>query len=41
MGESGVLTFFIQTVEGFKRVRITPGAEDGLEALVARGRPMR
>jgi hypothetical protein len=39
--EQGVLTFFIQTVDGFKRVRITPGAEDGVEAFVARGRPMR
>jgi Tol biopolymer transport system component len=39
--EHGVLTFFIQTVEGFKRVRITPGTEDGVEAFVARGRPMR
>ncbi|MEO8564248.1 MAG: hypothetical protein ABI601_19365 [bacterium] len=41
MGEGGTLTFFIQTVDGFKRVRITPDAEDGVEALVARGRSMR
>jgi hypothetical protein len=41
MDERGVLTFFIQTVAGFKRVRITPGEEDGFEAFVARGRPMR
>jgi hypothetical protein len=41
MDERGTLTFFIQTVEGFKRVRVTPGTEDGFEAFVARGRPMR
>jgi hypothetical protein len=41
MDERGALTFFIQTVDGFKRVRITPGPEDDFEAFVSKGRPMR
>lgn len=27
--QGGVLTFTVQTVEGFKRVRVTPGADNG------------
>lgn len=41
MGEDGVLTFFIQTVDGFKRVRVTPGPENGFEAWLAKGRTLR
>jgi hypothetical protein len=33
-----VLTFLIQTVDGFKRVRVTPGPEDGFEAFLAQGK---
>ena len=38
MGADGVLTFVIQTVEGFKRVRITPGPEHGVEAMLAKAK---
>lgn len=41
MGEDGVLTFVVQTVEGFKRVRIVPGPENGFEAYMATGKALR
>lgn len=41
MGADGVLTFLVQTVEGFQRVRIMPGAEAGLEALLAKAKPVK
>ena len=41
MGDDGVLSFFIQTVDGFKRVRVTPGAENGFESWVAQGKALR
>ena len=41
MGADGVLTFIVQTVEGFKRVRVTPGPEHGVEAMIARGKVVR
>ena len=41
MGDDGVLSFFIQTVEGFKRVRVTPGAENGFEAWLAQGKALQ
>lgn len=41
MGADGVLTFIVQTVEGFKRVRITPGPEHGIEALLAKAKPVK
>ena len=40
-GADGVLTFIVQTVEGFKRVRITPGPEHGVEALLAKAKPVK
>ena len=41
MGADGVLTFIVQTVEGFKRVRVTPGSDNGIEAMLARGKVVR
>jgi Tol biopolymer transport system component len=41
MGTDGVLTFIIQTVDGFKRVRVTPGPENGFEAFLAQGKVVR
>ncbi len=41
MGADGVLTFIVQTVEGFKRVRVTPGPDNGVEAMLARGKVVR
>lgn len=41
MGADGVLTFIVQTFEGFKRVRVTPGADNGVEAMLARGKVVR
>lgn len=41
MGPDGVLTFLIQTVDGFKRVRVTPGAENGFEAFRAQGKVVK
>ena len=41
MGADGVLTFIVQTVEGFKRVRVTPGPDNGIEAMLARGKVVR
>jgi hypothetical protein len=41
MGADGVLTFIVQTVEGFKRVRVTPGPDNGVEAMLARGKVTR
>ena len=41
MGDDGSLSFFIQTVEGFKRVRVTPGTENGFEAWIAQGKALR
>ena len=41
MGEDGTLIFFIQTVDGFKRVRVTPGPENGFEAWLAKGRALK
>ncbi|MEO8450526.1 MAG: hypothetical protein ABI647_12075, partial [Gemmatimonadota bacterium] len=41
MGSDGALTFVIQTVDGFKRVRITPGTDNGFAAFVATGKPVR
>ena len=41
MGADGVLTFIVQTVEGFKRIRVTPGPDNGIEAMLARGKVMR
>ncbi|MEZ4588990.1 MAG: hypothetical protein R2909_21675 [Gemmatimonadales bacterium] len=38
MGADGVLTFVVQTVDGFKRVRITPGPEHGVEAMLAKAK---
>ncbi|MDX2206648.1 MAG: hypothetical protein SFU57_03315 [Gemmatimonadales bacterium] len=38
MGADGVLTFIVQTFEGFKRVRVTPGPENGIEAMLAKGK---
>lgn len=41
MGVDGVLTFIVQTVDGFKRIRVTPGPENGFEAFLAKGKPAR
>jgi hypothetical protein len=41
MGADGVLTFVIQTVDGFKRVRITPGADNGVEAMLAKAKAVK
>lgn len=41
MGTDGILTFIVQTVEGFKRVRVTPGPDNGIEAMLARGKVVR
>ncbi|MGE3618514.1 MAG: hypothetical protein AB7L66_21770, partial [Gemmatimonadales bacterium] len=41
MGADGVLTLVVQTVEGFKRVRVTPGPEAGVEAMLAKAKPVR
>lgn len=41
MGEDGTLTFFIQTADGFKRVRVTPGPENGFEGWLAKGKSLR
>lgn len=41
MGADGVLTFIVQTFEGFKRVRVTPGPDNGVEAMLARGKVVR
>ncbi len=41
MGADGTLTFIVQTVEGFKRVRVTPGPDNGVEAMIARGKIVR
>jgi hypothetical protein len=41
MGTDGVLTFIIQTVEGFRRVRVTPGPENGFEAFLAQGKVLK
>lgn len=41
MGADGVLRFIVQTVEGFKRVQITPGADDGVAAMLAKGKAAR
>lgn len=41
MGEAGTLTFIHQSAEGFKRVRVTPGSENGFEAWLATGKPLR
>jgi len=41
MGADGVLRFIVQTVEGFKRVQITPGAEDGVAAMLAKAKPAK
>jgi hypothetical protein len=41
MGQDGVLSFIIQTVEGFKRVRVTPGPENGFETWLAQGKALR
>ncbi|HYW49818.1 MAG TPA: hypothetical protein VE861_04380 [Gemmatimonadaceae bacterium] len=41
MGDDGVLSFFIQTVDGFKRMRVTPGPENGFESWLAQGKPLR
>jgi hypothetical protein len=38
MGADGVLTFVIQTVDGFKRVRVTPGREHGVDAMLTKGK---
>lgn len=37
----GTLTFIVQGVDGFKRVRIIPGVENGFEAWLAQGKPVR
>jgi hypothetical protein len=41
MGPDGVLTFVIQTVDGFKRVRVTPGPENGVEAMLAKAKVVK
>jgi hypothetical protein len=41
MSDDGTLAFFIQTTDGMKRVRITPGVENGFEAWRATGRDLR
>jgi hypothetical protein len=41
MGGDGVLTFIVQTVDGFKRIRITPGADHGVEAMLAKAKPVK
>jgi hypothetical protein len=41
MGADGTLTFIVQTVEGFKRIRVTPGPDNGIEAMLARGKVTR
>ena len=41
MGADGVLTFIVQTVEGFKRIRMTPGPDNGIEAMLTRGKVVR
>jgi hypothetical protein len=41
MGADGTLTFIVQTVEGFQRVRVTPGPDNGIEAMISRGKVTR
>ena len=41
MGADGVLTFLVQTVEGFKRIRVTPGPGTGVEALLSKAKPVK
>lgn len=41
MDSDGTLTFIVQTVEGFMRVRVTPSPNNGVETMVARGKVAR
>jgi hypothetical protein len=41
MGADGTLTFIVQTVEGFQRVRVTPSPDNGVEVMISRGKVVR